>query len=121
MIGKVFGNGQWIWPSLLGLRTLIIPFLQQMFAAKPDTHADHGHNEEESHHDHGHNHDHGGHDKDGEPEQHHLDFDAASNVNDYKIWFAATGAILVIALCGIFGVLIIPLMQQVFYQHLIQV
>ena len=26
-----------------------------------------------------------------------------------------------IALCGVFGVLIIPLMQQVFYQHLIQV
>ena len=35
---------------LIGLRTLIIPFLQQMFAAKPDTHADHGHNEEEGHH-----------------------------------------------------------------------
>ena len=111
----------------MGLRTLqlnaalIIPFFQQMYADKPNTHADHGHNEEEGHNDdHGH-HDHGGHDKGGEPDQQHLDFDAASNVNDYKIWFAATGAILAIALCGIFGVLIIPLMQQVFYQHLIQV
>ena len=75
----------------------------------------------QTHHDqHGH-HDHGGHDKGGEPDQQHLDFDEASNVNDYKIWFAATGAIIAIALCGIFGVLIIPLMQQVFYQHLIQV
>jgi len=93
---------------------------KQMYAVKPNTHADHGHNEEEGHHDHHGHHDHGGHDKGGEPDQQHLDFDAASNVNDYKIWFAATGAILAIALCGIFGVLIIPLMQQVFYQHLIQ-
>lgn len=100
----------------------IISFLQQTYAEKPNTHADHGHNEEEGHHDHHHgHHDHGGHDKDGEPDQQHLDFDAGSNVNDPKIWFAATGAIFAIALCGVFGVLIIPLMQQVFYQHLIQV
>ena len=94
-------------------------------AVKPDPHADHGHNDEE-----GHNHDHNGHDHhdhkdherdDGEPEQHHLDFDEAAHINDFRIWLASTGAIIAIALCGIFGVLIIPLMQQVFYQHLIQV
>ena len=96
-----------------------------MMAVKPDPHADHGHNDEEGHnHDHnGHDHhDHKGHEKDdGEPEQHHLDFDEAAHINDFRIWLASTGAIIAIALCGIFGVLIIPLMQQVFYQHLIQV
>jgi len=96
----------------------------KMMAVKPDPHADHGHNDEEGHnHDHngdGH-HDHKGHERDdGEPEQHHLDFDEAAHINDFRIWLAATGAIIAIALCGIFGVLIIPLMQQVFYQHLIQ-
>lgn len=30
------------------------------------------------------------------------------------------GAVLVISLCGVFGVLVIPIMQRVFYQHLIQ-
>ena len=28
-----------------------------------------------------------------------------------RIWLAASGAILVISLCGIFGVMIIPIMQ----------
>ena len=32
----------------------------------------------------------------------------------------STGAILAISLCGVFGVLVIPIMQKVFYQHLIQ-
>jgi len=32
----------------------------------------------------------------------------------------AISAIVVISLCGIFGVLVIPIMQKVFYQHLIQ-
>ena len=36
------------------------------------------------------------------------------------LWLAATAAIVIISLCGIFGVLVIPIMQKVFYQHLIQ-
>ncbi|CAB4055286.1 AAR2 [Lepeophtheirus salmonis] len=41
-------------------------------------------------------------------------------LSDPNLWLSASGAILIISLCGIFGVLIIPLMQKVFYQHLIQ-
>ena len=36
------------------------------------------------------------------------------------VWLSAIGAVLIISLCGIFGVLVIPIMQKVFYQHLIQ-
>merc|ERR1719341_716971 len=36
------------------------------------------------------------------------------------IWLAATASILLISLCGVFGVIVIPIMQKVFYQHLIQ-
>ena len=39
---------------------------------------------------------------------------------DYQTWLAASGSILLISLCGIFGVLVIPIMQKLFYQHLIQ-
>eukprot|EP00096_Caligus_rogercresseyi_P008607 TRINITY_DN2777_c0_g1_i1.p1 TRINITY_DN2777_c0_g1~~TRINITY_DN2777_c0_g1_i1.p1 ORF type:complete len:504 (-),score=161.64 TRINITY_DN2777_c0_g1_i1:356-1867(-) len=41
-------------------------------------------------------------------------------LSDPNLWLSASGAILIISLCGIFGVLIIPVMQKVFYQHLIQ-
>ena len=41
-------------------------------------------------------------------------------VHDYQTWLAASGSILLISLCGIFGILVIPIMQRVFYQHLIQ-
>ncbi|XP_040578883.1 zinc transporter foi [Lepeophtheirus salmonis] len=44
----------------------------------------------------------------------------AKLLSDPNLWLSASGAILIISLCGIFGVLIIPLMQKVFYQHLIQ-
>ena len=41
-------------------------------------------------------------------------------VQKYQTWLAASGSIFLISLCGIFGVLVIPIMQRVFYQHLIQ-
>ena len=40
--------------------------------------------------------------------------------NELGLWLASTTAIIIISLCGIFGVLVIPIMQKVFYQHLIQ-
>lgn len=40
--------------------------------------------------------------------------------NELGLWLASTAAIIIISLCGIFGVLVIPIMQKVFYQHLIQ-
>ena len=39
---------------------------------------------------------------------------------DVKTWLFASLAIFVISLCGIFGLIIIPIMQKVFYQHLLQ-
>ena len=30
------------------------------------------------------------------------------------------GALLVISLCGVFGILVVPIMQRILYQHLIQ-
>jgi zinc transporter ZupT len=45
---------------------------------------------------------------------------AAPSITDYRLWLAAISAIVIISLCGIFGVLVIPIMQKVFYQHLIQ-
>ena len=56
-----------------------------------------------------HNHDHEGHDE-----------DEVSTRNDLGLWMASTAAIVAISLCGVFGVLVIPIMQKVFYQHLIQ-
>ena len=46
--------------------------------------------------------------------------EAAPSIKDYRLWLAAISSIVVISLCGIFGVLVIPIMQKVFYQHLIQ-
>ena len=42
------------------------------------------------------------------------------SIKDFRLWAAAISSIVVISLCGIFGVLVIPIMQKVFYQHLIQ-
>jgi len=39
---------------------------------------------------------------------------------DYKTWLAASGSILVISFCGVFGLLIIPVMQKFYYQHVLQ-
>ncbi len=36
------------------------------------------------------------------------------------MWVSASLSVLAISLCGVFGVLVVPIMQRVFYQHLIQ-
>ena len=40
--------------------------------------------------------------------------------SDYKTMLAATGSIFLISISGILSVLVIPIMQKLFYQHLIQ-
>ena len=88
------------------------------------------HNEQdhrEHSHDHG-EHDHKEHDHDEddnhgpghEHTSHRLADTEPNPVHDYQTWLAASGSILLISLCGIFGVMVIPIMQRVFYQHLIQ-
>ena len=49
------------------------------------------------------------------------DHDVAPSIGDVRLWLAGVTSIVVISLCGIFGVLVVPIMQKVFYQHLIQV
>ena len=92
---------------------------------------DHNHVEHE-HHDHDHDghhegHDHSSHEHDTHAERAHHpshvrleDKGGSGVVEDYRIWLAATASILLISLCGVFGVIVIPIMQRVFYQHLIQ-
>jgi len=71
-----------------------------------------------------HDHDHADHD----PHQHHDDReDHDHHATDIRVvkdeaglWLASTGSILAISLCGVFGVMVVPIMQKVFYQHLIQ-
>ncbi len=95
-------------------------------------HGDHDH-DHDSHGDHDHEHGHGrGHDEGHSHAVHGMPFTprcppngnatcaATSRVRDPVVWLASLGAIAVISLCGVFGVLVIPIMQQIFYQHLIQ-
>ena len=80
-------------------------------------HSEHGHGHSHGEHDHDEDEDHGpGHDH----SSHRLADTAPNPVHDYQTWLAASGSILLISLCGIFGVMVIPIMQRVFYQHLIQ-
>ena len=96
--------------------------LPKTLSEELENHTDHNHDKHSDHdhsdHDHGHSKKlHLGHDKNLGPSHKPVDFNPA---HDYQTWLAASGAILVISLCGIFGVLVIPIMQKVFYQHLIQ-
>ena len=97
----------------------------------PKTESEELHNHSDHNHDNHADHDHSDHDHDHRPELHlghdknigpsHKPIDSPFNpVNDYRTWLAASGSILLISLCGIFGILVIPIMQRVFYQHLIQ-
>ena len=72
-------------------------------------------NEESEDH---HEEDHHEHDQDRDNEDDvHVHEDHGTN---YRTWLFASLALFVISLCGIFGVLIIPIMQKIFYQHLLQ-
>jgi len=72
-----------------------------------DDHADH------DHHDHSHEDHH-------EHTNHKILHEEISPAQDYVTWMTATGSIIVISLCGVFGIMVVPIMQRVFYQHLIQ-
>jgi len=81
----------------------------------------------EDHHDHDDHvdHDHSDHDHDAHQHQHTnhkipYNPEDSSAAADYVTWLSATGAIVVISLCGVFGILVVPIMQRVLYQHLIQ-
>lgn len=92
--------------------------------------------------DHDHDHDHSGHDHHDHREDHNPDviesFEVDNPARDYITWlaaggkiegfliicfvdqFAPSGSITLISLCGVFGILVVPIMQRVLYQHLIQ-
>lgn len=55
-------------------------------------------------------------------EKNHLedDDDNHRTIVDLRLWISACVSIMTISLCGIFGVLVIPIMQKVFYQYLLQ-
>ena len=95
---------------------------------------------EDHHHDHsGHDH----HDHDHHEDHNPDDIESSEVVDnparDYVTWLAAggkisgfyflfiyhfsfptSGSITLISLCGVFGILVVPIMQRVLYQHLIQ-
>ena len=60
------------------------------------------------------------HDDDDDHHDHHDDVVVSNHAEDYKTWVFASLAVLGISLCGVFGVIIIPIMQKIFYQHLLQ-
>ena len=70
------------------------------------------HNEPEDHHE----------DKDHDLDYHEHDDDVhvEDHSSDYRTWIYASVALFLISLCGVFGVIIIPIMQKIFYQHLLQ-
>lgn len=71
----------------------------------------------EEDHDHHHHHHH----QHEEDESHNETVDKPYDKNkDVGLWLASTAAIVAISLCGIFGVMVVPIMQKVLYQHLIQ-
>ena len=86
--------------------TLVLAPVLTLEAVNNNTEKDHGH---EHHHDHKHEH-----------EEHEEEEEEEGQRNELGLWLAASGAIVVISLCGVFGVLVIPIMQKVMYQHLIQ-
>jgi len=92
---------------------------------KNHDHADNSH-EGHDHADHSHvDHDHADHDhqpnhhNNAEEHQHHHE-EENLGLRDGKIWAAAIGAIFAIGACGIFGVLVIPIMNRKIYQFAVQ-
>ena len=51
---------------------------------------------------------------------HEHEEESKSRPDKWRVWLAAIGCITVIALCEAFAVLVVPIMQRVFYQHIIQ-
>jgi len=56
-----------------------------------------------------------------DPQEDTLNNDIISNYSvNYQTWLAASASILVVSLCGVFGVLVVPIMQKLLYQYLLQ-
>ena len=75
--------------------------IQRIFHTEPKDH-----HEDEDHDIDDHEHEDNVHDKD--------------HSSDFRTWIYASLALFFISLCGVFGVIIIPIMQKIFYQHLLQ-
>jgi len=75
--------------------------IQRIFHTEPKDH-----HEDEDHDIDDHEHEDNVHDKD--------------HSSDFRTWIYASLALFLISLCGVFGVIIIPIMQKIFYQHLLQ-
>ena len=94
--------------------------IQRIFPAGADTHHHHEHGHQHGE-DHGHGHGHGpfsGHEDDIKNDTEVLV--GPGHRRDGQTWLLASVAVMVISLCGVFGVIIIPFMQRIFYQHLLQ-
>lgn len=75
-------------------------------------HTDHDHNHTD-HHDHNHDHDHSEHSKQNCEER------TLSNIKP-EVWLWSSLAVIGISFVGLLGVIVIPFMQKVFYNHLLQ-
>ena len=71
--------------------TLIFPFSKQTIISKFSDSSDHEHKEQNR-----------------------------NRPDSWRVWLASAGSITVIATCEVFAVLVVPIMQRVFYQHIIQ-
>ena len=69
---------------------------------------------------HDHDDDEHSHDHEEEHEDNHGEDHLEEGSVDYLTWLQASLAVVLISLCGVFGVVIIPIMQKLFYQHLLQ-
>jgi len=84
-----------------------------------DDHSGHDHADHDHHpNDHDHDHEHAGHEKHDEGEG--VGDSEKAGLRDGKIWAAAIGAICAIGACGIFGVIVIPIMNRKIYQFAVQ-
>jgi len=96
-----------------------------------DTHVDHDHEKRANKQDHAHYDEHVGHDHDHDHSHHDRHSEEIhghgvhgqpkkNRLKDEKIWGAAIGSIFLIGACGIFGVMVVPIMNRKFYQHAVQ-
>ncbi|CAG0895423.1 unnamed protein product [Darwinula stevensoni] len=61
--------------------------------------------------------------REGLHHRHHSEANADAEEDSYdsfKVWMCSLVSVLVISLCGVLGVLVIPIMHRVFYRHLLQ-
>ncbi|XP_014772341.1 metal cation symporter ZIP14 [Octopus bimaculoides] len=95
----------------------LCPALLQQLDSKVCNHSEHNH--QHQHHD-DHNHEHTGH-TDATSHEHNNTCPTRSVSNiPYEVWLWSFLAVLGISSVGLFGVCLIPFMQRVFYNHLLQ-